>query len=376
VAGPAILKIEILSDAASAVTGLDKTGQSALHAAGDVDKLGAAMTSAAGKSTDMHRVADAVDEVGGKADKTQRGLNDLSGVFDLLGQSALGDRLGIVSTVLEAAAGAADLFAVAQSLLTVANLKAVASTVAHTAAMAAYATASAVVRAATIAWTAVQWLLNVALSANPIGLVIIAIAALIAIVILVIKNWDTLKRVTLDVWAAIWGAIKTAWQWLQVNVFDRIVFAINVNIAVFKQLWATVQDVWNKIVAALSNNVLTRAIDSVINSIRSLIDWFSKLKFPSLPSWVTDLNPFGTNAAITFGAPPPAPGPFGPFDQPPPATGAASLVRRVTTPNLVVNVYLDGKPVTGIVQKAITAAMDFDGARMAAGSWAPGWVIP
>ena len=45
------------------------------------------------------------------------------------------------------------------------------------------------------AWTVVQAALNVVLSANPIGLVIIAIAALIAIIVLVIKNWDKLKEV-------------------------------------------------------------------------------------------------------------------------------------------------------------------------------------
>lgn len=38
--------------------------------------------------------------------------------------------------------------------------------------------------------TAAQWLLNAAMSANPIGLVIIGIAALIALVVVIIKYWD------------------------------------------------------------------------------------------------------------------------------------------------------------------------------------------
>lgn len=46
-------------------------------------------------------------------------------------------------------------------------------------------------------WTAAQWALNVALNANPIGLIVIAIAALIGIVTLVVKKWDT------------WGAALT-----------------------------------------------------------------------------------------------------------------------------------------------------------------------
>ena len=44
--------------------------------------------------------------------------------------------------------------------------------------MKAYAAAQVIVKAATAAWTAAQWLLNAALTANPIGLVIIALAAL------------------------------------------------------------------------------------------------------------------------------------------------------------------------------------------------------
>lgn len=46
-------------------------------------------------------------------------------------------------------------------------------------------------------WTAAQWALNIALNANPIGLIIIAIAALVGIVTVVIKKWDT------------WGAALT-----------------------------------------------------------------------------------------------------------------------------------------------------------------------
>lgn len=38
--------------------------------------------------------------------------------------------------------------------------------------------------------TAAQWALNVAMTANPIGLIIVAVAALIALVVVVIKKWD------------------------------------------------------------------------------------------------------------------------------------------------------------------------------------------
>ena len=39
-------------------------------------------------------------------------------------------------------------------------------------------------------WTAAQWALNIALNANPIGLIIIAIAALVALIVVIIKKYD------------------------------------------------------------------------------------------------------------------------------------------------------------------------------------------
>lgn len=75
---------------------------------------------------------------------------------------------------------------------------------AHAIAMMGYAAVMGVITAATRIWTAVQWLLNVAMSANPIGLIIIGIAALVAAVVycwnkfagfraFILTMWDTLK---------------------------------------------------------------------------------------------------------------------------------------------------------------------------------------
>ena len=71
-------------------------------------------------------------------------------------------------------------------------------------AMSAYAAAIGVVTTVTRIWTGVQWLLNAAMDANPIGLIIIGIAALVAAVVycwnkfagfraFILTMWDTLK---------------------------------------------------------------------------------------------------------------------------------------------------------------------------------------
>ncbi|OCH60913.1 phage tail tape measure protein [Aliivibrio fischeri] len=43
------------------------------------------------------------------------------------------------------------------------------------------------------AWTAAQWALNVALNANPIGLIVLAVGALIGVVALLVKSWSPLS---------------------------------------------------------------------------------------------------------------------------------------------------------------------------------------
>ena len=55
-----------------------------------------------------------------------------------------------------------------------------------------------------------QWGLNAAMNANPIGLIIAGIVALIAIIVLCVKNWDKITAV-----------LKTAWEWVK-NVASMI----------------------------------------------------------------------------------------------------------------------------------------------------------
>ena len=76
-----------------------------------------------------------------------------------------------------------------------------------------------VIATATKAWTAAQWLWNAAMTANPIGLIIAAIAAAIAIGYLLYKNWDKLKAwwnswTIKDVFAVIKDYAGRAWSYV------------------------------------------------------------------------------------------------------------------------------------------------------------------
>ena len=76
---------------------------------------------------------------------------------------------------------------------------------AHTIAIGAMAAVQGVVTLATQAWTAAQWLLNAALSANPIGIVITVIAALIAAVVYCWNKFAGFRAFILTMWNTMKG---------------------------------------------------------------------------------------------------------------------------------------------------------------------------
>ena len=71
---------------------------------------------------------------------------------------------------------------------------------AKTIALTAYAGVMSVVSIATQAWTAMQWLLNVAMSANPIGIVIVAVAALTAGIIYLWNKFASFRAFLMTAW--------------------------------------------------------------------------------------------------------------------------------------------------------------------------------
>jgi len=74
---------------------------------------------------------------------------------------------------------------------------------AHTIAVGAMAAVQGVVTLSTQAWTAAQWLLNAALNANPIGIVITGIAALVAAVVYCWNKFAGFRAFMLTMWTTI-----------------------------------------------------------------------------------------------------------------------------------------------------------------------------
>jgi phage-related minor tail protein len=165
----------------------------------------------------------------------------------------------------------------------------------------AWAAIQAVVKAATMAWTAVQWALNSALFANPIGLIVLAIVALVAAIVVAWKKSETFRNVVLGVWnavkagaAALWGGIKAAWDGIVAatsRVTGWIKKAFGAVAGFFKKWWpllvvvfttqlAIVIGLWNrfgsKIIAGVKRyfgivkTVITTVLRAVLHVVRTV----------------------------------------------------------------------------------------------------------
>lgn len=75
----------------------------------------------------------------------------------------------------------------------------------HTGAMVAGTAASRTAAIVSKAFTAAQWLMNAALAANPIGVVIIALVALAAAAYLIVTRWEEIKAGAMSLWTDLQG---------------------------------------------------------------------------------------------------------------------------------------------------------------------------
>jgi TP901 family phage tail tape measure protein len=67
-------------------------------------------------------------------------------------------------------------------------------------------------------WAAGQWLVNAALTANPIGLVVVAVVALIAIIVVAYKKNETFRKIIDAAWKGIKLAVSSVVDWFKTAV--------------------------------------------------------------------------------------------------------------------------------------------------------------
>ena len=124
------------------------------------------------------------------------------------------------------------------------------------AAMVATTAASVAQRVATLAGAAAQWVLNAAMSANPVMIVVLAIAALIAAVILAYNNIGWFKDFVDAAFKGIQIVIGLVVDWFK-DAWAKSVIVVQVLIVAFKLLFAA-------------------ALKVVSDIITNVVDWFAR----------------------------------------------------------------------------------------------------
>jgi len=126
-----------------------------------------------------------------------------------------------------------------------------------------YTVAQKIAAAASKAWAAAQWLVNAALTANPIGLVIAAIALLVVGMVIAYKKSETFRAV---VQAAMKGVL-VAFGWVK---------------DAGKALWDFMKKVWNGIGNAVRAGIvfILGKIDLFLGGLETLVGFMAKLPGP------------------------------------------------------------------------------------------------
>lgn len=106
------------------------------------------------------------------------------------------------------------------------------------------------IRLGILAVAAAQAVWNFAMAANPIGLIIVAIGALVGAAIYAYKNFTTFRNIVNEAWRRIKVAAQFAWEYMKF-AFRMIVIAVKVLITEFKLWWAMMKVVWSAVSAVI-----------------------------------------------------------------------------------------------------------------------------
>lgn len=269
--GNAVQLGKALQDPTKGLTALAKSGVTfsdqekrniaAMQASGDM--LGAQAVLLAAVETQVGGTALATANASDKMSEGWRQAQSALGTLLLPAFEALTVWVGKATTFVQDHAGA-----VVAITAVVAGLAA--AIIAVNIAMKAYAAAQAIIKAASVAWTVVQWALNVALNANPIGLVVLAIAAFVGAIILAYNKSETFRTIVQA-------------------LFTYLASAMAALVAAFQAFGRGVAAVWDSVTASIKS-----AIDWIAAKIAWLMDKLNAVK---------NLIPGLSGASMTYAAP-------------------------------------------------------------------------
>ena len=153
--------------------------------------------------------------------------------------------------------------------------------IAHKAAIIACKVAMLAWKGVVAVCTAAQWLFNAAMAANPVGLVIVAIAALIAIGVLLYKNWDTVVEYA----NMLWEKLKQFGSWIAGGFVSAFTMMRDKIAEVFGGLMGIVKTPLNAVISIVNKAI--SAINGISVDIPDWVPGFGGQKFgvsiPQIP---------------------------------------------------------------------------------------------
>lgn len=143
---------------------------------------------------------------------------------------------------------------------------------AYTMALAAYRAVMTVVAAATKLWTAAQWLLNIAMAANPIGLIIIGIVALIGVITYCWMKFAGFRAFLITMWDTIKGFAGIVKDYLIARIEELLSVLGQVGSALYKlfsgDFKGAAQDFGTGVKNLLGVNSTANAISQTANTVK------------------------------------------------------------------------------------------------------------
>jgi TP901 family phage tail tape measure protein len=210
-----------------------------------------------------------------------------------------------VATVAKGVIGVAQGISAAIKGVQLAQSASTAAMVANKVAMLAQAAASKVVAAA-------QWLLNAAMSANPIGIVVIAIMALIAAFAILWNNSEGFREFVIGIWESIKTAFSAAVEFIK-EIPGKIVEFFGAFVTFFTELPGKL---WEWLVLAATKilewgaDIRDKAVSAVSGFLSDVTTFFSELPgkvwewllgvIVNIATWALDIRNKAVGAAKGF----------------------------------------------------------------------------
>lgn len=273
------VNVDITGDATDLEQAIDESGNSVEQlgqSVGSTDDAFDAMNRNAG------RLGENLDRASAASSQLSGGIGDVGGALvgafgEDSGIGAVGTKMEELAPIIMGVTGVMDLLALANSAVSLSWIKQTASMVGAKVAMVATTAATGVA-------TAAQWAWNIAMTANPIGLIIAAVVALIAVIVLIATKTTWFQTI----WQAVWGAIVAYFNFVK----DMYIRAWNLMWDIGVKVINWIKGVPGMIGSAFSRlfDIITAPWRAAFNFIaRAWNNTIGRLSW-TIPSWVPGIG--------------------------------------------------------------------------------------